>query len=99
MFKEEHYTIRIKISNQPYLYIPESLCEQLGLADEDQVEVARSGELITLRKPRRGPSSKLLRELAGVIKTSRPIASVDVNKYMTQRGYEYLEGESDSHTE
>ncbi|MFB0534666.1 MAG: hypothetical protein ACETWR_06765 [Anaerolineae bacterium] len=88
--------IRVKVSDQPCLQIPESLSKQLDLAEGDQVEVVRSGHLITLRKPRVVSPPKPLRHLAGLVKSSRPKASVDVARYMTQRGYESLHGQQDS---
>lgn len=88
--------IRVKVSDQPYLHIPESLSKQLGLVEDDQVEVVQSGYLIALRKPRVVSPPKPLRHLAGLVKSSRPRASVDVAKYMTHRGYESLHGQQDS---
>lgn len=88
--------IRVKVSDQPYLHIPESLSKQLDLAEDDQVEVVRSGHLITLRKPRAVSPPRPLRHLAGLVKSSRPQASVDVAKYMTHRGYESLHGHQNS---
>jgi bifunctional DNA-binding transcriptional regulator/antitoxin component of YhaV-PrlF toxin-antitoxin module len=88
--------IRVKISDQSYLHIPESLSKQLDLAEDDRVEVVRSGHLIALRKLRTVSPPKPLRHLAGLVKSSRPKASVDVAKYMTHRGYESLHGQQDS---
>jgi len=85
--------LRVKVSEQPYLHIPRSLSEQLDLAEDDQVEVVQSGHIITLRKPRRFSPPRPLRHLAGLVKSSRPKASVDVASYMTRRGYESLGGQ------
>ena len=83
--------IEVKISDQPYLHIPISLSRQLNLAEGDQVELIRSGNLIALRKRHKPPPS--LRDLAGVVKSSLPKGSVDVARYTIQRGYESLDGE------
>jgi hypothetical protein len=88
--------IKVKVSDRPDLYIPASLCAQLDLAEDDQVEVVRSGHWITLRKSRAASPPRPLQALAGIIKSSRPVASVDVTSGMTKRGYEYLDGQQDS---
>jgi len=94
--KNDLQVIKVKVSDQPDLCIPASLCQQLDLVDDDQVEVVQSGHTITLRKRRTLSPPKSLRELAGLIKSSRPTASVDVGSFMTKRGYEYLHGRQDS---
>lgn len=88
--------VKIKLSDEPDLHIPASLGNQLGLTTDDQVEVVRSGNEITLRKPPVASPSRPLRQLAGLIKSSRPTASVDVGSFMTKRGYEDLNGRQDS---
>jgi bifunctional DNA-binding transcriptional regulator/antitoxin component of YhaV-PrlF toxin-antitoxin module len=82
--------IRVKVSDQFSLQIPRKLSTQLALADGDQVEIVRQGDLIILQKLRKISSSQSLRDLAGRVKTSRPRASVDVSEYMTRKGYEHL---------
>jgi hypothetical protein len=88
--------IKVKVSDQPDLSIPASLCAQLDLADDDQVEVVHSGHWITLRKSSAVSSPRPLPALAGIIKSSRPVASVDIASVMTKRGYEHLDGQQDS---
>lgn len=88
--------ITVKVSDQPYLHIPRSLSEEFSLADGDQVEFVRWGDLIILQKSRKTLRPRPLRELAGLVKSSRPKASVDVSKYMTKKGYEYLYGSQNS---
>lgn len=88
--------IKVKVSDQPDVHIPIYLSKQLDLAEGDQVELLRLGHLITLRKLHNVSQLRSLRHLAGVVKSSRPKASVDVAQYMTQRGYESLGGQQDS---
>jgi hypothetical protein len=88
--------IKVKLSDGPDLHLPASLGDQLGLTTDDQVEVVRSGHVITLGRPLPASPSKPLRQLAGLIKSSQPTASVDVGSFMTQRGYEDLNGRQDS---
>ena len=85
--------VKVSDSDQPYLHIPISLSKQLDLVEGDEVEVERSGHLITLRKFCAMSPPHPLRHLAGVVKSSRPKGSVDVASYMTKRGYESLNGE------
>jgi antitoxin component of MazEF toxin-antitoxin module len=83
-------TVTIKVWDRPYLNIPESLSKQLRLVDGDEVEVLRWGDAIALKKRHPTAYPRRLRDLAGIVKSSRPRASVDVSQYMTRRGYEYL---------
>jgi bifunctional DNA-binding transcriptional regulator/antitoxin component of YhaV-PrlF toxin-antitoxin module len=88
--------IKVKFSDQPELHIPTCLSKQLDLAEGDQVEFVRLGQLIALRKLHNVSRPYSLRRLAGIVKSSRPKASVDVAQYMTQRGYESLDDQQDS---
>jgi bifunctional DNA-binding transcriptional regulator/antitoxin component of YhaV-PrlF toxin-antitoxin module len=82
--------IRVKVSDQFSLQIPRKLSTQLALADGDQVEIVRQGDLIILQRLKKTRSPRPLRDLAGRVKSSRPKASIDVSEYMTRKGYEYL---------
>ena len=88
--------IKVKVTDQADLYIPIGLSKQLDLAEGDRVEFVGAGHLITLLKYRNVSPPRPLRHLAGVVKSSRPIASVDVAQYMIQRGYESLDNQQDS---
>ncbi|MEA3408357.1 MAG: hypothetical protein U9R48_09820 [Chloroflexota bacterium] len=82
--------ITVKISDQSDLHVPRSLSDKLSLSDEDQVEFARRGDVIILKKVSRPPHPRFLHELAGLVKSSHPKESVDVSTCMTPKGYEYL---------
>lgn len=84
-------TVTVKVWDRPYLNIPETLSKQLRLVDGDEVEVFRWGNVIALKKRHRTTSPKRLRDLAGLIKSSKAKASVDVSQYMTRKGYEFLD--------
>ena len=83
---------KVKRSNDSYLHVPESLSKRLDLMEEDEVEVVRLGHLVALWKPRRMAPPGSLRELAGLVTSSRPKGSVDVSETMNQKGYEGLHG-------
>ena len=57
------------------------LSKQLDLAEGDQVEFVRLGHLLALCKLHHVSQPHSLRHLAGVVKSSRPKASVDVVQY------------------
>lgn len=82
--------ITVKVSDQSDLHIPRSLSAELSLSDGDQVELVRRGDVVILQKVGRPSQPKPLRELAGLVKSSRPKGSVDVAAYMNRKGYEYL---------
>jgi bifunctional DNA-binding transcriptional regulator/antitoxin component of YhaV-PrlF toxin-antitoxin module len=87
--------VTVKISDQSDLQIPRGLSDELSLSDGDRVELVRRGDVVILQKIDRPGSSKSLRELAGLVKSSRPPGSVDVSEYMNRRGYEYLRASQD----
>lgn len=87
--------VTVKVSHQSALHIPTTLSTKLALVDGDQVKLARWGSLIVLQKLRKASHPRLLRDLAGLVKSSQPRASVDVARYMTRRGYEYLYEDED----
>ncbi len=76
--------ITIKVSDQPHLHIPRSLAEELSLADGDQVELVRRGEFIILRRCKKLEHLRPLQALAGMVKSVRPRASIDVATYMNK---------------
>jgi bifunctional DNA-binding transcriptional regulator/antitoxin component of YhaV-PrlF toxin-antitoxin module len=84
--------VTVKVSGQPDIQIPRRLSDELSLYDGDRVELVRRGDVIILRKIDRPACVKSLRELAGLVKSSRPPGSVDVSGYMNRKGYEYLPG-------
>ncbi len=88
--------VTVKISDQFALHIPATLSTQLALVDGDRVELTRWRNLVVLQKVRKASHPRPLRDLAGLVKSSQPRASVDVAQYMTQRGYEYLYEDQDS---
>jgi len=84
--------VTVKVSDQSDLQIPCGLADELSLSDGDRVELVRRGDVVILQKIDRPGRTRSLRELAGLVKSSRPPGSVDVSEYMTRRGYEYLRG-------
>lgn len=84
--------ITVKVSDRHDLQIPRSLSAELSLSDGDQVRLVRWGDLVIVQKAGQASRPKPLRDLAGLVKSSRPKGSVDVAAYMTKKGYEYLRG-------
>jgi len=87
--------VTVKVSDQSDLQIPRGLSDELSLSDGDRVELVRRGDVVILQKIDGAGSSKSLRELVGLVKSSRPPGSVDVSEYMNRRGYEYLRASQD----
>jgi len=87
--------VTVKVSDQSDLQIPRGLSDELSLSDGDRVELVRRGDVVILQKTDGAGSSKSLRDLAGLVKSSRPPGSVDVSEYMNRRGYEYLRASQD----
>lgn len=88
--------ITVRVSDQSDLHIPRSLSTELSLSDGDRVELVRRGDRVVLQKVEPPSRPKPLRELAGLVKSSRPKGSVNVADYMTRKGYEYLGDDQDS---
>lgn len=88
--------ITVRVSDQSDLHVPRSLSTELSLSDGDQVKLVRRGDFVILQKIEPTSRPKPLRELAGLVKSSRPKGSVDVAAYMTKKGYEYFRGAQDS---
>ena len=87
--------VTVKVSDQSDLQIPRGLSDELSLSDGDRVDLVRRGDVVILQKIDGAGSSKSLRELAGLVKSSRPPGSVDVSQYINRRGYEYLRASQD----
>lgn len=49
----KEYSIKVKVSDQFSLQIPQNLSTQLALADGDQVELVRQGDLIILQRSKK----------------------------------------------
>ena len=82
--------VTVRVSDETDLQIPRRLSDELSLCDGDQVELVRRGDVVILQRVGSAESTRPLRELSGLVKSSRPPGSVDVSEYMDRRGYEYL---------
>ena len=87
--------VTVRVSDQSDLQIPRGLSDELSLSDGDRVELVRRGDVVILQKVDDSAPTRSLRELAGLVKSSRPPGSVDVSEYMDRKGYEYLRGSRD----
>ena len=87
--------ITVRFSKREELILPESLGHALGLREGDRVEVQRQDNVLRLQRRDMVRSSRPLTDLTRIISSSRPIGSVDVERYMDQHGYEQVYDRSD----
>ena len=82
--------VTVRFSEQKELILPQSLGQALGLHEGDRVEVQRQDwALHILRKAKmRRPGS--LTDLSRIVSSSRPVGSVDVERFMDRHGYEQV---------
>jgi bifunctional DNA-binding transcriptional regulator/antitoxin component of YhaV-PrlF toxin-antitoxin module len=84
--------VKVRIYQEDYVSMPESLGRKLGLQDGDQVELIRNGESIALRLCRQLLPPPPLTDLSKIISSSLPPGSVDVETVMDNHGYEQIYG-------
>jgi hypothetical protein len=83
--------ITVRFSKEQELVLPESLGRALGLREGDCVEIQPQDHV--LRFQRRGTvhSPGPLTDLAQIVISSRPVGSVDVERYLDRHGYEQVD--------
>jgi bifunctional DNA-binding transcriptional regulator/antitoxin component of YhaV-PrlF toxin-antitoxin module len=80
--------VTVRFSKREELILPESLGRALGLREGDRVEVQRQDNLLRFQRRDAKPSPGPLTELTRIVSSSRPVGSVDVERYMDQHGAE-----------
>ncbi len=83
--------ITVRFSKRKELILPESLGKLLDLHEGDRVEVQRQDDTLQIQRSDDTYYSGQLTDLSKIISTSRPVGSVDVERYMGQRGYEQID--------
>lgn len=86
--------VTVRFSKREELILPESLGRTLGLREGDRVEVQRQDNILWLRRRDMLHSPGPLTDLARIVSSSRPVGSVEVERYMDQHGYEQINGRS-----
>ena len=86
--------VTVRFSKSQELILPESLGKTLGLREGDRVEVQRQDDVLRIQRKESVRSPGPLTELAGIVSSSRPVGSVDVEQYMDKHGYEQVNGRS-----
>ena len=86
------FTVRSSKSQESIL--SESLGKTLGLHEGDRVEVQRQDDVLRIQRKKAIRSLGPLTDLARIVSSSRPVGSVDVEKYMDKHGYEQVYGRS-----
>ncbi len=87
--------VTVRFSKKEYLILPESLGRTLGLREGDRVEVQRQDNILRFRRRDVVRSPGPLTDLARIVSSSRPVGSVDVERFMDKHGYEQIYGRSD----
>jgi hypothetical protein len=87
--------VTVQFSKREELILPESLGQVLGLCEGDRVEVQRQDNILQFQRRDMVRSSGPLTDLTKIVSSSRPVGSVDVERYMDQHGYEQVYGRSD----
>ena|GEM_PF-1986232 len=87
--------VTVRFSKREYLILPESLGRTLGLREGDRVEVQRQDNTLQLRRRDVVRSPGPLTDLSRIVSSSRPVGSVDVERFMDEHGYEQIHGRSD----
>lgn len=86
--------VTVRFSRKEELILPESLGRVLGLREGDRVEVQRQDNILRFQRRDVVRSSEPLTDLTRIVSSSRPVGSVDVERYMDQHGYEQIHGRS-----
>ena len=86
--------VTVRFSKREELILPESLGRDLGLREGDRVEVQRQDNVLWFQRRDAELSSGPLTDLTRIVSSSRPVGSVDVERYMDQHGYEQIYGRS-----
>ena len=84
--------VRVRFSRGKELILPERLGESLGLREGDRVQVRRQENVLWIRREETVRSPGPLTDLARIMSSSRPVGSVDVERYRGQHGYEQMDG-------
>jgi hypothetical protein len=86
--------VTVRFSKREEMILPESLGRDLGLREGDRVEVQRQDNMLRLQRRNVELSPGPLTDLTRIVSSSRPVGSVDVERYMEQHGYEQIYGRS-----
>jgi antitoxin component of MazEF toxin-antitoxin module len=86
--------VTVRFSKSEELILPESLGKTLGLREGDRVEVRRQDDVLRIQREQAAHAPGPLTDLARIVTSSRPVGSVDVERYMDKHGYEQLYGRS-----
>ena len=86
--------VTVRFSKREELILPESLGRDLGLREGDRVEVQRQDNVLWFQRRDVELSSGPLTDLTRIVSSSRPVGSVDVERYMDRHGYEQIYGRS-----
>jgi antitoxin component of MazEF toxin-antitoxin module len=86
--------VTVRFSKNQELILPESLGKTLGLCEGDRVEVQRQDDVLRIQRKQVARSLGPLTDLARIVSSSRPVGSVDVERYMDKHGYEQVYGRS-----
>ncbi len=87
--------VMVRFSEKEELILPESLGRVLGLHEGDHVEVQRWDNVLQFQRRDMARYSGPLTDLTKLVSSSRPVGSVDVERYMNQHGYEQVYGRFD----
>jgi bifunctional DNA-binding transcriptional regulator/antitoxin component of YhaV-PrlF toxin-antitoxin module len=82
--------VTVRFSKREELILPESLGRDLGLREGDRVEVQRQDNVLWFQRRDVELSSGPLTDLARIVSSSRPVGSVDVERYMDQHARLHL---------
>ena len=83
--------VTVRFSTRQELILPQSLGKALGLHEGDRVEVQPHGDVLCFQRKNRVRFSRPLTDLTKIVSSSRPIGSVDIEKYMDRHGYEQVD--------
>ena len=87
--------VTVQLSKGEKLILPESLGRTLGLHEGDRVQVRRQDSVLWFRRRDMVQSSGPLTDLSKIVSSSRPVGSVNVEKFMDRHGYEQIDGRPD----
>jgi YD repeat-containing protein len=82
------FMVTVRFSKNQELVLPESLGKTSELREGNRVEVQRQDDVLTIERKEAARSPGPLTDLAGIISSSRPVGSADVEKYMDKHGDE-----------
>ena len=80
----------VRFSKREELILPESLGRDLGLREGDRVEVQRQDNVLWFQRRDVEPSPGPLTDLTRIVSSSRPVGSVDVERYMDRHACLHL---------